>query len=283
MTLYEAEFSVPLFVAAVRSAVPLLSFFHVSRRHVHGDVSPHNALIVAGGGNGGGSGGGGSSGGGSGSGSSDGDPAAVVLWNDFGGSVPIGQPPMCLTAAFASMSFAPDRDAVRMAAQDDWEALFFTLLHFSYADPKQRRRHLPWESLSDALLWIQKTRCVSLPSRDAVTHVHHAVREFMCEWHAVLFHSASGVDTAAATVALLSKFVAQSVSDTKVAAPVVAPASGKSSGAPTDAVMVWIAPVRPTVYHATNNAHKTPKKSIPLAEALRRQLSACKKGCYCDE
>ncbi len=80
-TLYDAPFSMRLFVGAVRAALVVLPFFHDTRRFVHGDISPSNALVPT----------------------EDGD---TVLWNDFGGSVKIGSTPICFTQVFASLTFA---------------------------------------------------------------------------------------------------------------------------------------------------------------------------------
>lgn len=81
-TLFDAPFSMRLFVAAVDAALAVLSFFHDKRGVVHGDISPSNALVPV----------------------EDGD---VVLWNDFGGSVKIGSSPICFTPVFASLNLAP--------------------------------------------------------------------------------------------------------------------------------------------------------------------------------
>jgi len=80
-TLFDAPFSMRLFVAAVNAAVAVLSFFHDKRGVVHGDISPSNALVPV----------------------EDGD---VVLWNDFGGSVKINTQPICFTHVFASLILA---------------------------------------------------------------------------------------------------------------------------------------------------------------------------------
>jgi len=93
---------------------------------------------------------------------------------------------------------------------DDWQALFFTLLHFSYSDPSHERRHLPWATITDrTAMWCEKLSVVQCQSQTLMQNVQPPVRSLLTAMHHALFKEMK--TDVGAVKNLLTQFVAGTV------------------------------------------------------------------------